>query len=95
MPPIAVFIDRVFCQDTEDYTGEDEVYYISWLKCDDLDPGHPMDDPIPADIYTKVAQKVLDINSGEDKPYPSPDDELWSGDCPAGKGIVGSVYFIV
>ena len=91
---IRVQISNIKCNDTEDFIGSDEVYYLHTLNCAESTGRKNVEDPIPDNC---AISSSMVINDGQVKRFPvNPVDEniLFEGECDSELSIVGSVYFI-
>ena len=102
---VTISIDQIKCVDGEDFTGADDVYYMSMLGCE-AEPGDgELPSQVPAasraSLLHATRARVLSMNDGdvahfrlEDRTlYPNAAIPEHGGECESGASIVGPIYF--
>ncbi len=92
MPNIKISIERIRCNEKENNFQDDDLYYVSTLRCGGLAEDPQLEDPLPLSRIRKTSD-VKEFDSGEEGSFDPPDDVLFEGNCPSGGAVTGSVYF--
>lgn len=103
MPQVEIDILSIRCNDTEDFSGPDHVYYMAFLECSTRRTAH-FPDPVPVNAKARYLwpslARPLEITDGESKSFPAPYDKLFpvlsshhGGNCESEHVVTGSVYF--
>lgn len=96
MPRIKIELANIYCKDTEDFVGADEVYLLHSLRVADAGLAE-LESPVPRSAFNNITEAV-DINDGEVKRLPVVGSKdyniLFDRNVRQNQVVTGSLYLV-